>query len=115
MMRFKHPRVHNDRHLAFIRQLACISCGNDIETEAAHIRTSSPLHGKPFTGGGIKPDDKWTLPLCNHCHAEQHRMNEMAFWKTKGVDPFGTALALFVATGDHEIADGIIRAHLQRS
>lgn len=110
----KHPRVKNNAHLDFIRSLPCICCGNNIETEAAHIRTESLLHGKPITGGGNKPDDKWTLPMCGQCHRTQHSMNEKDFWKAKRIDPFGTALALYCATGDHDIADGIIRAHLQR-
>jgi hypothetical protein len=41
-----------------------------------------------------KPSDKWALPLCNRHHAEQHSMNELAFWKQYDIDPFMLAITL---------------------
>jgi hypothetical protein len=41
-----------------------------------------------------KSSDKWALPLCNKHHREQHTMNEMAFWKQYGLDPFMLAISL---------------------
>ena len=28
---------------------------------------------------GIKPHDKWTVPLCHSCHSEQHMRGEISF------------------------------------
>ena len=46
----RQPRQHDEKHLAFIRTLPCVVCGNDIETEAAHIRMMDPTVAKPMTG-----------------------------------------------------------------
>jgi hypothetical protein len=41
-----------------------------------------------------KPDDIWSLPLCNRHHSEQHSIgNELKFWKMYGRDPFILALS----------------------
>lgn len=109
----KRQRVKDEAHLRFIRGLRCCICGNP-NVEVAHIRSASPLHGKRETGGAERPSDKWTAPLCCSHHREQHTGNEIAWWASKGVDPFGLALSLYHASGDAEIADGIIQSHLQR-
>lgn len=61
-------------HKKFIRSLPCCNCRANPPTECAHIRKG--------TGGGIglKPDDKWTVPLCHDCHAKQHQVGEVSFW-----------------------------------
>lgn len=107
----KRPRVKDDTHLKWIRTLQCCVCGNP-SPDPAHIRSASPLHGKRETGGGEKASDKWTVPLCRAHHDEQHDAgNELLWWAGKGIDPFGLALSLYAATGDDEIAEGIIRSH----
>ncbi len=93
-LRQREPRVKDNKHLDFIRSQPCCICKDDTSTEAAHIRTSSLAHGKRETGRAEKPSDKWTLPLCNRHHTEQHTMNEMAFWKSYGIDPFMLALTM---------------------
>lgn len=93
MLRQRDPRQKDARHLDFIRSQPCAICGG-IDTEAAHIRTESLAHGKRETGGGERPSDKWAVPLCNRHHTEQHSMNEMAFWKKYGIDPFMLAIRL---------------------
>ncbi len=109
----KHPRQHNDRHLDFVRSLPCVVCGNNIETEAAHIRMSASWVGKRQTGKGEKPDDAWTIPLCGRHHREQHQGSERAFWSTNltasPLLPFLIALALWKASGDHEVGEMIVR------
>lgn len=111
----RRPRVEDKQHLAFIRTLRCCVCGAP-GPDPAHIRIASPIHGKRETGGGEKASDKWTVPLCRAHHDEQHHAgNELLWWTSKGIDPFGLALALHHATGDDEIADGILRAHLTRT
>jgi hypothetical protein len=109
----RRPREHNHKHLAWIRTLRCCICGK-AGPDAAHIRAADPVYGKPETGMGEKPSDKFTVPLCRAHHAEQHSINEMQFWKAKGINPVGLALALHHATGDDEIADVILRSNRPR-
>jgi hypothetical protein len=105
----KQPRQHAPKHLDFIRQLPCLCCGDNTSTEAAHLRLSDPRVGKRPVGTGEKPDDKWTLPLCGRCHREQHKTNERVFWR--GTDASLVALALWAASGNHEIGEHIVRYH----
>jgi hypothetical protein len=93
-LRQREPRQTDERHLNYIRSLPCCICGDDTTTEAAHIRTVSLEHGKRYTGKQEKPSDKWTLPLCNRHHREQHTMNELSFWQKYNIDPFIMAIAL---------------------
>src|ERR1700691_4860686 len=92
-LRQRQPRVRDEKHLDFIRSLPCCICGA-IDTEAAHIRTASLENGKLHTGMSEKPSDKWTVPLCNAHHREQHSGNELKFWARHGIDPFMLALTL---------------------
>jgi hypothetical protein len=92
-LRQRQPREKDSKHLDFIRSQPCCICGG-IDTEAAHIRAASLAHGKLHTGMAEKPSDKWTLPLCNGHHDEQHMMNEMAFWAKYGIDPFLLAIQM---------------------
>ena len=108
-MNFRRPRVKNDRHLDFVRSLPCVCCGNNIQTEAAHIRMSAPWFGKRSTGGAEKPSDYWVIPLCGQHHREQHAMSEREFWKAQGIDPITVAMALFVNTGDFPVGETIIQ------
>lgn len=91
---FKEPRVKDEKYLNFIRSLNCCICGKS-GVDAAHIRTASLEHGKRGLGMQEKASDKWAVPLCREHHTEQHSMNEMAFWKSYGIDPFVLALGYF--------------------
>ena len=94
-LRQRQPRQRNERHLAWIRTLPCCVCGDDISTEAAHIRTGSINHDKPPTGMGEKPGDFWVLQLCSKCHREQHAAgDELKWWASKGLDPFMLAIQM---------------------
>lgn len=106
----RRPRELNEQHLKWIRTLRCCICGAP-GPDTAHIRSSSAIYGKRETGGAEKASDKWTVPLCRAHHDEQHDAgNEITWWASKGIDPFGLALALHSASGDDEIADGILRS-----
>jgi hypothetical protein len=105
----KRPRQKNDKHLDFIRGLPCVVCGNNIETQAAHIRVGSRKAAKRPTGMQEKPDDAWTVPMCGQCHTRQHSGNEIGFWKQIGIDPFRTAAFLWQASGDYERGEQIVQ------
>ena len=102
-LRQKEPRVHDKHHLDFVRELPCVVCGNNIETQAAHIRLSDASVDKFNPGVGAKPDDKWTVPLCGSCHGKQYDMgDEEMFWKLVGINPLLVARLLYAVSGDHE-------------
>ncbi len=107
-LRQRLPRKEDGHHLDFIRSLPCVCCGNDIETQAAHLRTENRKYGKDFTGGGRKPSDMWTLPLCGRCHDKQHSGAEAYFWMAHEINPWVLALSLFAASGDRDLAMEVI-------
>lgn len=98
----KRPREKNEKHLDFIRSLPCVICGNEIETQAAHLRAGNGDFGKRGTGIGEKPSDKWTLPLCGIHHDEQHNGREIMFWRSHNIDPWTLACKLWMVSGDYE-------------
>lgn len=102
-------RIEDPSHLAFIRKLPSVVSGQT-PVEAAHIRTGSALHRKKRTGLAQKPDDCWTLPLTASEHKEQHSENELAWWRSHGIDPFETAIKLYEVSGDLEAGLRIIGA-----
>jgi hypothetical protein len=107
----RRPRDRNEDHLKWIRGLHCCVCGSP-DPDPAHIRAASNVHGKRETGGAEKPSDRWVAPLCRTHHDEQHAAgNELVWWASKGIDPFGLALSLYAVSGDDEIGDAILRAN----
>ena len=105
-------RARNPKHLAWIRTLPCLVSGTYRRIEAAHVRYGSPVHGKPATGMGTKPDDRWTVPLAAEIHREgpeaQHAANEREWWEARGIDPLDVALRLHAVTGDTAAGEAII-------
>lgn len=95
-------------HLDFIRSLPCISCGDNICTEAAHIRYTDSSVAKMNAGIGAKPADYFTVPLCSECHLIQGK-NEKEFWAVMGIDPVKKALALWAYSGNRELAIRLVR------
>ena len=92
-LRQKEPRIRDKKRLEWLRTQPCVICKAS-NTEAAHIRTGSINHDKRETGMAEKPSDIWTVSLCNAHHREQHAAgNELAWWASKGLDPFLTAIA----------------------
>lgn len=111
MMRQRQPRKHDNGHLAFIRGLPCCICGNNIETEAAHVRMGDARAAKRYVGKGEKPSDMWALPLCGKHHRLQHEIGESEFWSGSHINPIFLCLALHSISGDHEAGENIIRAY----
>lgn len=97
----RNTRVEEPHHLDAIRKLPCLKCGVEGFTEAAHVRMNSADHGKR-SGMGMKPDDKWTVPLCAGCHQNdsdsQHRVGELTFWHHVGLNPLLVCEALHKAS-----------------
>lgn len=112
-LRQRRPRVKDDEHLKFIRQLPCLVTGVRWEIHAAHIKYPDPRYFKRYVGIGEKSDDKWTVPLCADEHLfgknAQHKQNERAYWESKGIDPVAVAAALYVWSGDLEAGEEIVR------
>ncbi len=80
-------RLKSAKHLRLIRQLSCLACLRTPCGEAAHVRH--------LTGMGIKPDDRWSVPLCHHCHMRQHRRSQKAFWDALDLNPDEIAEELY--------------------
>jgi hypothetical protein len=83
-------------HVAFVRQLPCVACGKAAPSDAAHVRTGTD------GGVGIKPGDRYAVPLCTACHAKQHRVGELTFWSALRIDPLSVALRLWTVSADVE-------------
>jgi hypothetical protein len=90
------------QHLAFVRQLPCVTCGKAAPSDAAHVRTG--------TDGGLgkKPGDRYAVPLCTACHAKQHRVGELTFWSALRIDPLNVALRLWTVSADVEAGERIV-------
>lgn len=87
------PR-RNAGHLAFVRSLPCAICGSRPPSEACHIRAGTD------GGLGVKPHDRWTVPMCSAHHREQHQRGEVEFFGSRGVDSHGLATRLWLKSGD---------------
>lgn len=103
----KRPREHSETHLKFIRQLPCLITGQR-GVDAAHIRYADPRFAKTHTPLGVKPHDKWTVPLHRSIHIEQHENNEREWWQRQGLDPVVIASALWACAGDVEEGEMIV-------
>jgi hypothetical protein len=109
----RRPRKLDPDHCAFVRSLPCLICGDDISTECAHVRFNDARVAKFNPGVGQRPDDRFTLPLCNDCHqgnGGQHGSGERKWWEARGIDPILIALALYSVSGNAEEAALIIKA-----
>lgn len=96
-LRQRQPREEDPAWLAIVRKMPCLICRRT-PSDPAHLRTGARQYGKPHTGMGEKPSDRWVLPLCRDHHEDQHRGNELAWWVRHGFpDPFAVAIALYAA------------------
>lgn len=84
----------NGAHLAWIRSLPCRvgsrACGSI--THAHHVRVG--------TGGGtgLKPPDRWAVPLCPRHHGEGHQTGWSTFEARYGLDLRAIAEGLAAAS-----------------
>ncbi len=87
------PRRVRDRdHVRYVAHQSCLICGRR-PSDAHHLRFAQNR------ALGRKVSDEFTVPLCRGHHREVHRCaDEAAWWKTAGIDPIGTARALWLKT-----------------
>src|SRR5271166_6051725 len=90
------------KHLAFIRQLPCVACGQAAPSEAAHVRSGSDA------GVGMKPSDRYSVSLCTSCHALQHQFGELTFWSFLRIDPLNVAFRLWTVSGEVKAGERIV-------
>jgi len=83
--RKKVRRVCRPYRKWLVDEFGCAGCGtfgaDGNPVEAAHLRLG--------TGGGtgVKPSDRWLLPLCHKCHhGEQHQKGERTFWDRRDIN-----------------------------
>lgn len=99
---YENPK--DEKYLALLRRCPCLGCDNDPAGVAAHVRMTRV--GKPITGAGLKPGDRWALPLCATCHTDgprtttQHKAGEVLFWQRLGIDPLPLCQRLHRAAPD---------------
>lgn len=113
LRRERRPRIRNESHLAFIRQLSCVICGSR-PVDPAHLRTGNRLLGLRAVGVAEKPSDGGRVtPLCRLHHDEQHWIgDEIRFWSSHGIDnPWQLALALYAVSGNVEAGEAIVAEH----
>ena len=97
------PSLNRRRqHLVFVRQLPCVACGKAAPSEAAHVRTATD------GGVGVKPADRYAVPLCVTCHAKQHRIGELSFWSALRIDPLNVSLRLWTISTDLKGGERIV-------
>jgi len=97
------PNLHRrGQHLAFLRQLPCVACGKAAPSEAAHVRTAAD------GGVGMKPADRYAVPLCTTCHVKQHQMGELPFWSALRIDPLNVSLRLWTISADIKAGERIV-------
>ena len=101
----RKPKLDSHRrgqHLSFIRQLPCVACGRAAPSEPAHVRTGTD------GGVGIKPGDRYAVPLCTACHSKQHRIGELSFWSALRIDPLNVSLRLWSISADLKAGERIV-------
>jgi hypothetical protein len=100
------PREANHRrcpaHRKFIRSLPCMACGSAPPSQCAHVRIGTD------GGMGLKPSDRFSVPLCGACHAKQHRVGELTFFSGLRIDATYSAMRLWTISGDTEAGERII-------
>lgn len=108
-LRQRQPRVKDNGHLEFVRQLPCLVTGRTVGIEAAHIRFADDTYAKRGSGLQQKPHDCWAVPLTAEQHRLQHTKAERDFWDKVGIDPVLIAALLYCHSGDDNAATQVIR------
>lgn len=79
-----------DPYLRWLRGCVCWACKAVGRIEAAHYRGPEvPVEDRG--GTGLKPADRWAVPLCPECHRLQHDMGHQAFDRHVGAAMYPVA------------------------
>ena|SRR3990167_8233061 len=92
-----HPK-----HRAWIRSRPCTVENGDCRgaVQAHHVRDETD------GGMGLKPHDKWCVPLCMWHHDHGHRIGWQSFEKLHGVELRVEALRLAERSPDRSVRNG---------
>ena len=89
-----HPK-----HRAWIRRQSClvhgVDCGGAVDPH--HVRNGTD------GGMGLKPHDKWCVPLCRWHHDQVHREGWRSFERLHDVSLASEALALAARSPDRGV------------
>ena len=90
----KQPQERNPSHLRYVRGFECAIAGKSghecsERIEAAHVRMGTD------GGIGVKPSDRFTIPLCSAAHRLQHDVGEIAFQQRYGINMLELAEDLY--------------------
>ena len=86
------------RHRAWVRSHHCAVPGCEaLEIEFAHIRSAATA------GTGLKPHDRYGVPLCHNHHAEQHQVGKGTFEDRHGIDLDAIAAELVRTSPDYKL------------
>lgn len=119
-LRQREPRVRDRKYLAWLHDLACVSCARQGFTRfgvhAAHCKVGFPEAGWRAFGHSEKSHDTFATPLCADCHQHgpdaQHRNrdgNEADWWRRRGIYPPTFCAALLMAYEAGEPGSWVIR------
>lgn len=85
-------RVRSKSHLVYVASKPCLIC-EDAPSQAHHLTFAQAR------GLSLKASDEFTVPLCVIHHNELHRAGgEVAWWRSKGMEPLPVARALWAET-----------------
>jgi len=85
--------VKSKTYLQWIRKLPCIVSGRS-PVEAAHLSTPNENYGHLGRAKSRKASDCWALPVSKTLHENQHKGNELRFWRSHKINPYLAALVL---------------------
>jgi hypothetical protein len=87
------PRRYRDRaHLQFVAAQPCLVCGRS-PSDPHHLRFMQPR------ALGRRVSDEFVVPLCRTHHRALHRRgDEVAWWRSVGLEPVGVAQRLWHRT-----------------
>ena len=92
----KHPK-----HLEWIKKQRCLlhggECGGQVVPH--HVRNGTGA------GTGLKPDDRWTVPLCFWHHDRLHREGWRTFERVYNVNLRSEALRLAERSPDRSVRE----------
>ena len=100
-------RIRDREHVKSVAKQSCLVCGRR-PADAHHLRFAQSR------ALGRKVSDEFTVPLCRIHHRQVHHCgDEAAWWNKAGIDPAGSARALWLKTHPLPSAIGQARSKLQ--